>query len=219
MISINCPNCNASMTCDDSAVGQYVQCYACSQKFVAGGAPAGVMPPAAAPSVSRKSSGNSKLLPILALCLGGAALVVAIISLLLNIFSSPMNGLRFNFSKSAEKTAMAMFENLIRRRAVEPDMTGYFWQKYGQAAINDAEVEIEQDGDDDNYVVVFIKTRADRYDIRYYYYLKKNKDGYYVESDDDDFAKKVDEKWFYEVKSKMDKFRKADETSEIRKLK
>ena len=212
MLSVTCPQCNAAMTCDDSASGRYIQCYACGHKFVAGApAPANT----ATPPPAIGAGANSKLLPVIAIIVCSLALIAALVSLALNIFVSPVEKMQFDFSKDAEDTAMAIFKIRILAAMTSPGKEGYFWQENGRAAISDAEVEVMQDGKDDKFVAVFIKTKAGKLDIRRYYLLQQNKDGYYVSCNKYTFEKEVDKKWMKEVEEKISKYEKDDESSEI----
>lgn len=209
MLYITCPQCNAAMNCDDSASGQNVQCYACSHKFIAGAPAMTNTPPP--PAAGAKSS----QLPLIAVIIGALALIAALVSLALNIFISPVEKMQFDFSKDAEDTAMAMFKIRITQKMTSTTKEGYFWQENGRAAISDAEVEVMQDGKDDKFVAVFIKTKAGKLDIRRYYLLQQNKDGYYVRCRKSTFEKEVDKKWMKEVEEKISEYEKDDESSEI----
>ena len=215
MITVTCPKCNAAMNCDDSAAGQVVKCYACQNDIVVPApqvaAPVfeAVAPEAPAAPAAAKSS---NILGFAGIGLGLVALVVALIAAVYAFCFAGGSEEPWNFQKTPEKAAKEILKKGVERAKAREGSKGvYFYQKYGDQLVKNAEFEVEEDGD---LAVVFVKSKIKNNTVTKVLYLFKNADGYYVEATSDDI-KDASEKFLKKVAKKESKYREDDESKEI----
>ena len=214
MITITCPKCNAAMNCDDSAAGQVVKCYACQNDIVVPAPQAAapvfeaVAPEAPAAPAAAKSS---NVLGFAGIGLGLVALVVALIAAVYAFCFAGGSEEPWDFQKTPEKTAKEILKKGVERAKTDGTKKSYFFQKYGDQIVKNAEFEVEED---DNLAVVFVKSKIKNSTVTEVFYLYKNADGYYVKATSDDIND-ASEKFLKKVAKKESKYREDDESKDI----
>ena len=163
---------------------------------------------------SALSCGTGKLMQSkfgknIALWIGVVALVSTIILwvLLIAVVNS-----RPSFSSDAEDTAEMIFEQYVNRNGMGFSKEAYFWNKFGDDCIDDAEYEVLEK---DDYAVVLVKSKINGKTIAQVYTLMKNSDGKYIEISGREFAEGVGRSWLEDNGKKIGDHEDKDESDDI----
>lgn len=145
-----------------------------------------------------------------------AALLISVTALIIAICKSSPSTLAepFAFSKNPAKTAKCIFDKKILTRAFNPGQEGYFWNKFGEDAIDNAEYAVEQNGQN---AVVFVETSVNGQTLTDIYFLKKNNDGFYTVSFDNSMPD-ADLKWKIKIREKASEHLRKNQRIDTDKL-
>ncbi|MBR7120863.1 MAG: hypothetical protein IKC94_01310 [Lentisphaeria bacterium] len=223
MMIINCPKCNAAMQADESAAGQNVQCVSCQVTFQipapASNAFTNAQAQAAAvagKALSGLTGGSDKIIEskfgkYLPLWFGVVA-IIAIIILGVFLFIETRKHPAFDFSDDAETTACRIFEREIRESAGGCNQKAYFWKKFADSVIDDAEYEVLEK---DDFAAVLIRTKANGKAVCRVIYLLKNEDGIWTQAADSNFSG-ADAKWKTDTEAKIRTHLSKNEEGDIK---
>ena len=145
MATINCPHCNNQLNVPDNLNGMQVSCPICNQTFTAGQSAAASAPVFDTPADSgRFSVGNCNQLPLI---LGGLALLLAVIALVMQLMAPSVPYLKFK--KDPEDAVKAYVKYNISRA----QQSSYFWREHGGEIIDSLKIsEVKTSG---NFAAVF----------------------------------------------------------------
>ena len=165
-------------------------------------------------ALSALSCGTGKLMQSkfgknIALWIGVIALVSTIILWVLLIAAI---NTRPSFSSDAEDTAEMIFEQYVSTQGMGFSKEAYFWDKFGDDCIDDAEYEVLEKGD---YAVVLVKSKINGKTVAKVYTLMKNSDGKYIVISKREFAEGVGRDWLEDNGKKIGDHEEKDETNDI----
>lgn len=155
---------------------------------------------------------DSKLGTYISLGIAVVALIVAIVAL---VFSLCCKEDKYDFSDDAEDAAIALYARGVKAKIGGTDQDSYFWDKFADEAISNAEVEVcynKEDADDAKYAIAFVQSKVNGKTQVEVYHLEKNEDDVWVSTDNvGNLRKASDEKWVKEMDAKVADFEKKNE--------
>ena len=192
MATVNCPHCNNSLNVPENLAGMQVTCPICNQVFTAGQAPAPQAPaftPASAPAAAGGNTGIGTIL-------GGLALIVAVVALVLQLMAPSVPYLKFK--KDPKDAVEAMVKAKIQRYSLDD----YFYREHGDEILDSFKVaEVKENG---GFAAVFYTVSRGATTVKDVKYLERNSDGYYVEVN----TSKLPKEWYNSISSQVYKFEK-----------
>lgn len=198
MATINCPHCNNQLNVPDNLNGMQVSCPICNQTFTAGQSAAASAPVFDTPADSgRFSVGNCNQLPLI---LGGLALLLAVIALVMQLMAPSVPYLKFK--KDPEDAVKAYVKYNISRA----QQSSYFWREHGGEIIDSLKIsEVKTSG---NFAAVFYTLSRGATTVKEVTFYERNADGYYISVS----SSKLPKEWYNSISSQVYKFTKDSST-------